>query len=75
MFTGDIIHHPLQLADPELRQAGDSDPDQAAATRRWLCESYADQDVIVLTGHFGDPTSGRIVRAGDAYRFEWLDAM
>lgn len=73
VFTGDVIHHPLQFADPDLAQAGDHDPGLAARTRRELCESYADRDVVILPAHFAGPGAGMIVRTAGGYRFDWLE--
>jgi glyoxylase-like metal-dependent hydrolase (beta-lactamase superfamily II) len=73
VFTGDLIHHPLQFADPDLAQAGDHDPILAARTRRGLCESYADRDAVILPAHFAGPGAGTIARAAAGYRFDWLE--
>ena len=72
VITGDIIHHPLQFDALDLAQAGDHHQALAAATRRELCETYADRDVIILTAHFAGPAAGRIIRSGEGYRFAWL---
>jgi len=69
ILCGDVIHHPIQLALPWLELPADFDRDQASATRRALLERCADTDIVLLTGHFPDPTSGRLRRAGDAFRF------
>jgi glyoxylase-like metal-dependent hydrolase (beta-lactamase superfamily II) len=74
VITGDVIHHPFQFAALDLPQAGDHDRALAAATRRKLCETCADSDIIVLTAHFAGPGAGRITRCGEGYRFAWLDA-
>ncbi|MFB9833022.1 MBL fold metallo-hydrolase [Actinoallomurus acaciae] len=72
--AGDVIHHPLQFADLDLAQGGDHDRARAAATRRELCEWCVDHDAVVLTAHFAGPGVGRIVRAGDGYRFAWPES-
>ena len=69
VVTGDLMHHPVQVAEPEWRTPFDTDPVEASRTRRAFCERYADRPVTVLGTHFHHPTAGRIVRRGDGWRF------
>ncbi|MBI2205388.1 MAG: MBL fold metallo-hydrolase [Candidatus Rokubacteria bacterium] len=69
VITGDLMHHPVQMAEFGWVTTFDSDVEAARATRRAFCDRYADTPVKVLGTHFHHPTAGRIVRAGDAYRF------
>jgi len=69
VITGDLMHSPIQLAEPGWASRFDSDAEQARATRRAFCERYAEQPVTVLGTHFHHPTAGRVVRHGDAWRF------
>ena len=52
VITGDLMHHPVQCAEPDWRSHFDDDPAQARATRRAFCARYADRDVTVLGTHF-----------------------
>ena len=70
VITGDVMHHPCQMARPEWASSFDYDPDAARKTRRDFLDRYADRPVLVIGTHFTTPTAGRIVRDGDAYRFE-----
>ncbi|MEO6338526.1 MAG: MBL fold metallo-hydrolase [Caulobacteraceae bacterium] len=70
VITGDVVHHPVQLAEPDWTNNFDMDDMAGRATRRALFERYGDTGVKVIANHFSDPTSGRIVREGDAWRFE-----
>lgn len=70
VFTGDVMHTPVQLADPSLSSRFCSDPAQSAATRRALCERYAETDTTLFTGHFPAPGAARIVRRGSAFILE-----
>ncbi|HXH83382.1 MAG TPA: MBL fold metallo-hydrolase [Candidatus Tectomicrobia bacterium] len=69
VITGDLMHHPIQVAEPDWASHFDTDAAQARATRRAFCARYADGPVLVLGTHFHHPTAGRIVRHGDAWRF------
>jgi len=70
VITGDLMHHPIQVAEPEWGSHFDSDVAQARKTRSAFCERYADQPISVLGTHFHHPTAGRIRRHGTTYRFE-----
>ncbi|MEU7476562.1 MBL fold metallo-hydrolase [Lentzea sp. NPDC042327] len=65
LVTGDCLHHPVQVAHPEVTSCADVDPVQAEATRRALLESLADTGTLVLGTHFPPPTAGRIARGPD----------
>jgi glyoxylase-like metal-dependent hydrolase (beta-lactamase superfamily II) len=69
VITGDVVHHPVQMAELDWVTTFDSDVEHARKTRRAFCERYADTAVTVLGTHFHHPTAGRIVRHGDAFRF------
>lgn len=68
VITGDLVHHPVQLAEPHLASAADSDAAAARATReRFRAERAADGALVIGT-HFAGPTAGRIVTEGGAWR-------
>jgi glyoxylase-like metal-dependent hydrolase (beta-lactamase superfamily II) len=69
VITGDLMHHPVQVAEPGWGSHFDSDGTKACETRRAFCQRYADRPVTVLGTHFHHPTAGRIVRHGDTWRF------
>jgi len=68
IITGDMIHHPCQIARPDWSSTADSDPRQAAATRDGFLARYADRPVLVLGSHFAAPSAGWIVRDGGGFR-------
>jgi glyoxylase-like metal-dependent hydrolase (beta-lactamase superfamily II) len=70
VITGDLMHHPVQCAHPEWPCVADIDPEQAQATRRSFLERYGDRPVLVIGSHFATPSVGRVVRDGDAWRFD-----
>lgn len=70
VITGDMTHHPCQLAHPEWAANVDYDPVQSTQTRRAFYARYADQPILVIGTHFATPTAGRIVRDGGAYRLD-----
>jgi glyoxylase-like metal-dependent hydrolase (beta-lactamase superfamily II) len=70
VMSGDLMHSPVQCLHPEWTAWPDWDADQAKRTRRTFMERYADTDTLVCTAHFPLPSAGRVVAAGDAFRFE-----
>ena len=66
LLTGDVAHHPCQMAHLEWSSTADSDPVQSAVTRRELFSRFADAPTLVIGGHFN---AGRIRREGDAFKF------
>jgi glyoxylase-like metal-dependent hydrolase (beta-lactamase superfamily II) len=70
VITGDMSHHPCQLAHPEWSPAFDSDPRASAAMRARLFAEWADAPILVIGTHYAAPTAGHIVRDGEAFRFE-----
>jgi glyoxylase-like metal-dependent hydrolase (beta-lactamase superfamily II) len=67
-ITGDMTHHPCQLAHPEWTPQFDTDPADAVATRRRLFAEWADQPILVIGTHFPAPTAGHVLRDGAAFR-------
>lgn len=70
IISGDMMHHPCQIARPDWVTPFDADSPAACATRKQFLERYADKPVLVLGTHFANPVGGRIVRDGDTYRLD-----
>jgi glyoxylase-like metal-dependent hydrolase (beta-lactamase superfamily II) len=66
VLTGDAAHHPCQMAHLDWSSTADSDPLQAAETRRQLFSRFADRPVLVIGGHFD---AGHPKRTGGAFAF------
>jgi glyoxylase-like metal-dependent hydrolase (beta-lactamase superfamily II) len=66
LLTGDVAHHPCQMAHLDWSSTADSDPVRSAATRRELFGRFADTPTLVIGGHFN---AGHIKRDGNAFRF------
>jgi glyoxylase-like metal-dependent hydrolase (beta-lactamase superfamily II) len=70
IVTGDMLHHPMQLADPDLSSMFDTDPVQSRATRKEAFPRWADGKTLVIGTHFGTPTAGLLRADGDAFRLD-----
>ena len=70
VITGDMLHHPMQLADPDLSSMFDTDPDESRSTRHDAFPRWADGRTLVIGTHFGTPTAGLLREDGDGYRLD-----
>ncbi|MEA2941661.1 MAG: hypothetical protein QOD09_2190 [Bradyrhizobium sp.] len=66
LLTGDVAHHPCQMAHLDWSSTADFDPVQSAATRRKLFSRFADTPTLAIGGHFN---AGHIKRDGEAFKF------
>lgn len=69
VITGDMMHHPVQCAEPEWCSSFDTDQKQGLETRRSFLERYGDSDVRIIGTHFATPTLGHIAREGRGWLF------
>lgn len=69
VITGDMMHTPLQCAEPHMSTMACLDGEGAARTRRDFLSRYSDKPVLVIGSHFPNPTAGWIVRDGANWRF------
>ncbi|HEU5043706.1 MAG TPA: MBL fold metallo-hydrolase [Nocardioidaceae bacterium] len=58
IITGDAIHHPIQIAHPDLTSGVDVDPAMAVSSRRRLLDAAAASSATLLGSHFPPPTAG-----------------
>jgi glyoxylase-like metal-dependent hydrolase (beta-lactamase superfamily II) len=66
LLTGDVAHHPCQMAHLGWSSTADSDPARSAVTRHDLFSRFADTPTLVIGGHFN---AGHIRRDGEAFKF------
>lgn len=72
LIWGDIVHFPhVQMAQPDVTIAFDSDPTQASKTRKRLLEQLVSDKLLVTGMHFNAPTTGRVSKDGDAYALNY----
>ncbi|MGW9032126.1 MBL fold metallo-hydrolase, partial [Streptomyces sp. NPDC055722] len=71
LITGDLIHHPCQLARPEWSASVDFEKEASTATRRRVLSELADTPALLIGTHFPSPSAGLVVRDGDAFRLQY----
>ena len=73
VITGDLMHHPMQVAMPHRAATFDMDKEAGRQTRMGFVDKYADSNVVVIGAHFAEPTAGHIRTYGaDDVRFDGL---
>lgn len=71
-MCGDLIHSPLQLAEPEWSCNSDYDRALSARTRTHFLETHCDTDTLILTSHFPSPSVGHVIARADRYDFRYI---
>lgn len=69
VFSGDIMHQPLQVFRPDWNSAFCENPTHARTSRNWLLEHAAETKATVFTAHFADTSAGCVTRSGA--QFDW----
>lgn len=69
LFTGDVMHHPLQVVRPDWNSVFCEWLEDARASRRWVLELAAERNLLLFTPHFAETSAGYVTRRGD--RFAW----
>ncbi|MFN8023710.1 MAG: MBL fold metallo-hydrolase [Acidimicrobiales bacterium] len=70
LVTGDFVHHPVQLSEPQWAEIADVDVELARATRRRMFADAAERQLFVIGTHFPTAPAGRVVADGEVWRFE-----
>jgi glyoxylase-like metal-dependent hydrolase (beta-lactamase superfamily II) len=69
VMSGDLMHHPVQCAEPQWNSCFCVDAAGARRMRRGFLERHAETPTLVMPAHFPTPGAGTIVRHENAFRF------
>ena len=69
LITGDMVHSPIQVRYPDMGMFSDYDSKQAGETRHRIFGQVCDTSTLMCTTHFNAPSTGRITRWDDGFRF------
>ena len=64
LFAGDVMHHPLQVCEPDLNSCFCEFPEAAGRSRIWALDEAAARDIPLFTTHFAETSVGRVSRDG-----------
>jgi glyoxylase-like metal-dependent hydrolase (beta-lactamase superfamily II) len=69
LFTGDVLHSPLQVYQPQWNSIFCVEKELACQSRLWLLKFAVDQGAKLFTAHFPETSAGVVNRHEN--RFEW----
>jgi glyoxylase-like metal-dependent hydrolase (beta-lactamase superfamily II) len=67
-ITGDAIHHPVQIARPQLHTVADSNAKEAHRTREKILLQLVGDGTLLIGSHFSRPTAGYVHRGPSGFR-------
>lgn len=70
IFTGDVLHTPVQVAVPEWSSRFCEDPVLSARSRASLLNEVCDSNTLIMAAHFPAPTAG-VVESGSSGQMRW----
>lgn len=73
VFSGDVMHVPLQVYYPLWGTSLDDDPQLGVRSRLHLLESCAESQTLLLPTHFVPDNGCFITRRGDGFAVKWND--
>ncbi len=71
VFSGDVMHVPLQIHYPRWGTSLDDDPQLGVQSRLHLLESCVEHRTLVLPTHFVPGDGCFITRTSEGFAFEW----
>ena len=71
LFTGDIMHHPIQVYHPDWSSQFCWDPALSAVTRRRVLEHCVEHNSLLCPAHFPGANAGFIRQKDDAFAIQW----
>jgi glyoxylase-like metal-dependent hydrolase (beta-lactamase superfamily II) len=72
LFTGDIMHHPLQVYAPELDSCYCEFPEAAHRSRLWALNEAAERNIPLFTAHFAESSAGQVIHDGDGFAWSFI---
>jgi glyoxylase-like metal-dependent hydrolase (beta-lactamase superfamily II) len=70
VITGDMMHHPIQLAEPDRAANFDMDQEEGLKTRKEMFNRLADKNILLIGTHFSGPSSGYVVKDGARWKLK-----
>ena len=70
-FSGDIMHHPIQVYQPDWSSQFCSDQALSAKSRRKLLEDCSESNALLCPAHFPGANAGFIKPSGNTFKIEW----
>jgi glyoxylase-like metal-dependent hydrolase (beta-lactamase superfamily II) len=71
LFTGDIMHHPVQACYPEWSSQFCTDQDMSAKSRRKVLEHCVEHRSLLCPAHFPGANAGYVKPNGTGFAIDW----
>ena len=72
LFAGDVLHHPDQVAHPNLCSMFCEQPDEARRSRRRMLDLAADSGLTWFSSHCTGTSAGRVRRTVDGFAWSFV---
>ena len=72
IFSGDVMHSPIQIGTPQWSSVFCHRPDEARASRYSLLNRAAERDAAIFTAHFPHTSAGKVEKTADGFAWSWL---
>jgi glyoxylase-like metal-dependent hydrolase (beta-lactamase superfamily II) len=72
LFGGDVLHHPVEIYQPEMASMFCEFPTESRGSRLILLDRAAETGATYFSSHFSDSSAGRITRKGSSYGWEFV---
>jgi len=70
-FSGDVMHHPIQVYHPDWSSQFCTDQELSAKSRRKLLEDCVEANALLCPAHFPGANAGYIRPLGNAFKIDW----
>lgn len=72
LFSGDVMHSPLQVYRPQWNSTFCLDQEQARASRQWLLAHAAKTGATVFAAHFPETSAGTVREGREGFEWRYL---
>jgi glyoxylase-like metal-dependent hydrolase (beta-lactamase superfamily II) len=72
LFSGDVMHHLLQVHQPNWNSVYDAAADDARASRLWALRYGAETGAPLFTAHFPQSAAGRVAKTAEGFSWTFL---
>ena len=66
-FSGDVVHHPIQIARPEWSSVFSEDHERGRESRLLALNHASETGALVFTPHFSGSSAGRVSRTPEGF--------
>jgi glyoxylase-like metal-dependent hydrolase (beta-lactamase superfamily II) len=70
LFTGDVMHHPVQVVRPDWCSVFCASPDAARTSRHRMLTEASMRNTMMFTAHFPGTSAGTVTPSRSGYHFE-----